>query len=178
MQKGRNGVLSEKEQGRKSLSRLAGPQTGLGRAPGRSCRVGGRPPNRPWPGSRPGASGGWPASWPAPGRVPGRWPRVGGRPPGRPRPGSRPAVLLVPVCRSMAGPLAGLGRSPGRRRLDGGQPPGRPRPSSRPATQFVHACGSSKRLVFVEGTYTPPSTSRQLPRPKEEHHHCLKASNR
>ena len=38
--------------------RLAGPQTGLGRAPGRACLVGDRPPGRPRPGSRPGVSGG------------------------------------------------------------------------------------------------------------------------
>ena len=113
----------------RTFSWLAGPQTGLGRAPGRRRLVGVRPPDRPWPGSRPVASGGGPA----------------------PRPGSWPAALLVPVCRSMAGFLAGLGRSPGRRLLDGG----RPRPGSRPATQFVQACCSSKRLVFVEGYLYP-----------------------
>ena len=38
--------------------RLAGPQAGLGRAPGRVVLAGDRPPGRPWPGSRLGASGG------------------------------------------------------------------------------------------------------------------------
>ena len=45
--------------------RVTGPQTGLGRAPGRVGLEGDRPPGRPWPGSRPGASGVWPAPRPA-----------------------------------------------------------------------------------------------------------------
>ena len=132
MQKGRNGVLSEKEQGRKSLSRLAGPQTGLGRAPGRSCRVGGRPPNRPWPGSRPELSGGWPAPKPAlAGLQAGRLWRVAGLLAGS-WPGSRPEASggWPASWPAQAGVQAG---SPACSCLPiDGRPPGRPRPGSRP----------------------------------------------
>ena len=77
--------------------RVAGPQAGLGRAPGRERLVGGRPPGRPWPGSRPAASGGGPAPRPASAGVQAGGPAdscplLGGRPPGRPGPISRPVA--------------------------------------------------------------------------------------
>ena len=92
----------------RTFSRLAGPQTGLGRAPGRSNLMGVRPPNRPRPESWPGSSGGGPAPRPAlaglqaggVGWVAGLQAggpacsslMIVGRPPGRPGPTSRPGT--------------------------------------------------------------------------------------
>ena len=138
--KGRNAVLSEMEQ------------------EGKDALQAGRPPGRPRPGSRPGVSGGWPAPRPAqaglqaghlwwvagPQPGPGRASLVGGRPPGRPRPGSRPGGSA-------------------------GWPP--PRPGSLRARNLPNG------LILGRGIYTPPPTSRQVPRLEQEHHRCCKSSN-
>ena len=101
----------------------------------KSFQQAGRPPDRPWPGSRPAVSGGWPAPRPALaglqagsvwwvaglGRAPGRAPLVGGRPPGR---------LLAGF---QAGGLGWVAGSPACSCLPiDGRPPGRPGPISRP----------------------------------------------
>ena len=112
----------------------------------------GRPPDRPRPGSRPGASG------------------------GRPAPRPTLAGLQAGGVWWVAGPQAGPGRAPGRRPSlflhDDLWPPPWPTQAD---LQTAHP-SSSNGLISGRGTYTPPSTSRKLPQPKEEHLHCFKAS--